>query len=62
MRTEDLGAVAPVLEADEPVARIARDLREPAHQLRSLAVELVVRGGGAEDRYPRVFLEVFHSG
>ena len=62
MRSEDLGPVAPVFEADEPVARIPGQLRQPAHQLRSLAVVLVIRGGCAEDRRRRVFLQVCDSG
>lgn len=62
MKTEDLGPVAAIFEADEPVAWIARELREPAHQLRRLTVELIISSGRTEDRQPLIFIEVFHSG
>src|SRR5207237_10200772 len=61
MRREDLGSVAPILKANEFVARIAGDLRVPAHHLRGMTVVFVVSGSGREQRDPGVLLQVLHS-
>jgi hypothetical protein len=52
VRTKYLGAVLPVFETGEGVARIAGHREDPLHQLGRVVVVLVVGGAGREDREP----------